>query len=266
MRATKEAGKILDEYVKLAKKLGKFPTAHEVQQIIASERQIKNHFGSFSKLKALATKNFPELGKYPDLKKDVKILVFDIETMFMTLEGWGLRDQNFSPDQIIEDSCMIGWAAKWLNEPASKVIYMDQSKAKNIFNNKKIVNGIIKLLNEADIVVSQNGIRFDTKKINTEVEFWNMETPSNYRHHDLLKIAKKYLNLPSYKLEYMSNRFNKKYKKLKHKKYPGQELWRECKRKNKDAWVEMRKYNIHDVLATEELYNRFKKWFFRKYS
>jgi len=107
----------------------------------------------------------------------------------MTLEGWDFRDQNFSPDQIIEDSCMIGWAAKWLNEPESKVMYMDQSKSRNIYNNKKIVKGIVKLLNEADIVVSQMR-SIDSKKINTEVEFWDMETPSNYSITIYLKLLK----------------------------------------------------------------------------
>lgn len=64
----------------------------------------------------------------------------------------------------------------------------------------------------------------------------------------------------------MTDKFCKKYKKLKHKKFPGHELWKECLKGNKEAWNEMRKYNIHDVLATEELYNVLKQWDFRKYS
>jgi DNA polymerase elongation subunit (family B) len=266
MRATKESGKILQEYVELAKKLGKFPTAHEVQQTITSERQVKNHFGSFSKLKELASKNFPEFGALPTLNKEPKILIFDIETFSMTVEAWGLRDQNFGLNQIVEDGYVVAWAAKWLNDPPSKVMYMDQSKVKYKMDNRKLIKEIAKLLDEADIIVSQNGIRFDSKWINTEIENHDLNKPSSYRHHDLYRIAKKYLNLPSYKLEYMSNKFNKKYKKLKHKNFPGHDLWRECRKGNKKAWEEMKTYNIHDVLATEELYNRFKKWFFRKYS
>jgi uncharacterized protein YprB with RNaseH-like and TPR domain len=265
MRADKESGKILKEYVELAKKLGKFPNRTEFESII-SERQYRKHFGTLAALKALAIKDFPEFGAPPVLTKNPKILVFDIETMAIQAEVWGLRDQNIGLNQIIEDGYVIAWAAKWLNDPASKVMYMDQSKSKDMQNNEKLIEGISKLLDEADIVVSQNGIRFDSKWINTEIESHDLEKPSSYRHHDLYRIAKKYLNLPSYKLEYMSNKFNKKYKKLKHKKYPGHDLWKECRKGNLSAWKEMKKYNIYDVLATEELYNRFKKWFFRKYS
>lgn len=44
-----------------------------------------------------------------------------------------------------------------------------------------------------------------------------------------------------------------KYKKLKHGKFPGMELWNECMRGNNEAWDEMEEYNIHDVLSLEEL-------------
>ena len=37
-------------------------------------------------------------------------------------------------------------------------------------------------------------------------------------------------------------------------------LWVECLKGNKDAWSEMKKYNINDVLSTEELYNVIKAW------
>ena len=265
MSATKKSGEILAKYVELAKKLGKFPTRTEFEPIV-SERQYRKYFGTLANIKNLASNNFPEFGALPILNKEPKVLIFDIETFSMTVESWGLRDQNFGLNQIVEDGFTVAWAAKWLNDPPSKIMYMDQSKVKNKKNNRKLVKEIVKLLDEADIVVSQNGVRFDSKKINDEVELYDLKKPSSYRHHDIYKIAKKYLNLPSYKLEYMSNRYNKKYKKLNHKKYPGHELWRECRKGNQDAWKEMRLYNIHDVLATEELYNRFKKWFFRKYT
>lgn len=61
MKPTKESGEILTEYVKLARKLGKLPSAYEIQRFICSERQIKNHFSSFKDLKELALKTHPEL-------------------------------------------------------------------------------------------------------------------------------------------------------------------------------------------------------------
>lgn len=265
MSKSKEADKLLKDYIKLAKKLGKFPTLHEVQQLIASERQVKNHFGAFSKFKAAAAEICPEFS-LPKLIKEPKILIFDIETAPILAHVWGLFDQNVGLNQIQSDWHVLSWAAKWAGDPPSKVMYQDQRNAKDVTNDKKILQSIRELLDQADLVITQNGIKFDSKKLNARFLFHEIKSPSSYRHRDTLKMAKKHFNLTSYKLEYMTDKFCKKYKKQKHKKYPGHELWKECLRGNKEAWKEMQKYNIHDVLATEELYNVLKQWDFRKYS
>lgn len=61
MKPNKENGAILLEYVKLARKLGKMPNVTEVTKYVTSERQVKNHFGSFKALKEVALKTHPEL-------------------------------------------------------------------------------------------------------------------------------------------------------------------------------------------------------------
>lgn len=42
--------------------------------------------------------------------------------------------------------------------------------------------------------------------------------------------------------------------KSDHKKFPGFELWYQCLVNNPEAWKEMRKYNMQDVLVTEQVY------------
>jgi hypothetical protein len=51
-----------------------------------------------------------------------------------------------------------------------------------------------------------------------------------------------------------------KYKKKKHKKFPGHELWTECLKGNIDAWNDMKEYNMYDVLSLEELYDILAPW------
>jgi hypothetical protein len=58
----------------------------------------------------------------------------------------------------------------------------------------------------------------------------------------------------------MSEKLCVKFKKLKHKQFGGFELWKECLAKNPLAWREMEKYNKHDVLALEELYQKLAPW------
>ncbi len=88
-----------------------------------------------------------------------------------------------------------------------------------------------------------------------------MNPPSPFRHIDTLVIAKKHFGFTSNKLEYMTKSLCNKNKKSSHKKFSGFELWRECLAKNKEAWEEMKHYNIMDILSLEELYvNHLRKW------
>jgi hypothetical protein len=58
----------------------------------------------------------------------------------------------------------------------------------------------------------------------------------------------------------MTDKLCVKYKKIKHDKFPGHELWTECLKGNLAAWKEMEKYNKYDVLALEELYHKLIPW------
>lgn len=187
-----------------------------------------------------------------------KILFFDIETSSILAHVWGIWDQNIALNQIERDWHVLSFAAKWAHE--KKVIYADQRNAKNIQDESKILKQIWNLLDAADIIVSQNGISFDSKKLNARFLHHGFPPPSKAKHIDTLKLAKKHFAFTSNKLEYMSEKFNTKYKKLKHKKYPGFELWAECMKGNIDAWNCMEKYNKYDVLSLEELYNKLIVW------
>lgn len=187
-----------------------------------------------------------------------KVLVFDIETSPILGFVWSLWDQNVGLNQIHKDWHLLSWAAKWLGE--KEMLYADQSKAKDIQDDSGILKKIWELLDEADIVLTKNGKRFDVKKLNARFAIHGMKPPSPYRHIDMETIARKYFAFTSNKLEYLSDKLNKKYKKLKHKKFPGFELWVECLKGNKKAWKELEIYNKYDVLSTEELYQHLSAW------
>jgi hypothetical protein len=184
--------------------------------------------------------------------------LFDIETSPIIAHVWDIWDQNVGLNQIQQDWHLLSWSAKWLDSP--KVIYMDQRKAKDITNDKAILQGLWKLLNEADIVITQNGIKFDAKKVNARFIQHGMQPPSYYKHIDTLQIAKRRFGFTSNKLAYMTDKLCTKYKKLEHKKFPGHEMWVECLKGNPKAWREMEVYNKHDVLSLEELYKKLMPW------
>ncbi len=189
-----------------------------------------------------------------------KVLLLDIETAPIIGYVWGLWDNNLGLNQIKSDWHVLAWAAKWLGDPASKIMYQDQRNAKNVEDDKKILAEIWKLMNEADIIITQNGKSFDAKKLNARFILNGFKPPSSYRHIDTKRIASNKFGFTSNKLEYMTNKLCTKFKKLKHSKFSGFELWSECLKGNIKAWKEMEKYNKYDVLSLEELYNKLQPW------
>lgn len=189
-----------------------------------------------------------------------KILVLDIETAPILAHVWGLWDQNVSLNMIKSDWHILAFAAKWYGESASKIIYMDQRNAKNIEDDSALLKKVWELMNEADILLTQNGDAFDIKKLNARFILNGFKPPSSYKSIDTCKIAKRKFGFTSNKLEYMTHKLNKKYKKQKHAKFSGFELWTECLAGNLKAWNEMKVYNQYDVLALEELYRKLQPW------
>lgn len=197
---------------------------------------------------------------YRPPKSGPKVLIFDIETAPIMGYVWGLWENNLGLSQIKSDWHVLSWAAKWLGSPDKEIMYMDQRNAKNIEDDSVILEQIWKLLDECDIVITQNGKSFDVKKLNARFVLNGFKPPSSYKHIDTRLIAKKHFAFTSNKLEYMTDKLCKKYKKLKHSKFSGFDMWKECLAGNVSAWKEMELYNKYDVLSLEELYNKLVPW------
>lgn len=187
-----------------------------------------------------------------------RILVLDIETFGLVVETWGIWQQVITPDQIIKDWCLASWAAKFIGE--EKVMYMDNRNRKDPRDDKQIVMGMHKLLNSTDIIVTQNGKSFDIKKLNARFAFYNLPPTSHVKHFDTKQVSKRKFGFTSNSLKELCKYLHIKFQKSEHKKFPGRDLWRQCEAKNLDAWKEMQKYNILDVLATEEVYKKLEPW------
>jgi len=188
-----------------------------------------------------------------------KALVLDIETSPILAYIWELGEQAVSLGQIHTDWHIMAWSAKWLDDPASKIFYKDLRGVKN-GDDISILKPLWNLLNEADIVITQNGQRFDSRKINARFMLHGMNPPKPYLHIDTYRLVKRVAAFTSNKLEYLTDKFCVEHKKITHGLFPGLKLWIECLKGNKKAWDEMKRYNIKDVLSTEELYKRVKAW------
>jgi DNA polymerase elongation subunit (family B) len=187
-------------------------------------------------------------------KRKPKILFVDIETAPIRVLAWDLKTYGYTPVNMLnKDRRIISFAAKLQGK--SKGYQYDLRKGVTKKNERNLLERLSYVLNDADVVVTQNGKKFDVKVIKGRLAVHRLPPIKNFEQFDTLKEAKKQFNLPSYSLEYVSQTFCRKYKKLQHKAFPGIDLWKECLRGNRKAWQEMAKYNIHDVLALEEWYD-----------
>lgn len=190
---------------------------------------------------------------------EAKILIADIETAPLELYAWGIWDVNASLEQIKTDWTILSFAAKWLGE--DKIIYADTGGRgkRHVRNDRKLMRPLWNLLTEADIVVAQNGRKFDVRKINARLIAHGFPPPSPYRVVDTMLVARKYFAFTSQKLKYTSEILGVP-PKDEHEEFPGFKLWAECLKDNPKAWAVMQRYNKQDILSTEHVYLKTRAW------
>jgi hypothetical protein len=163
---------------------------------------------------------------------------------------WGLWQQNVSLNQLLESGEVICFAAKWVG--AEETIFF----SKFHHGKDEMVSAAHALLDEADAVIHYNGQRFDIPHLNREFVEMELSPPSPYSQIDLLKVVKKQFRFPSNKLDYVTKALG-----LDHKvQNSGHTLWVKCMAGDYQAWEEMKKYNVQDVVITEQLYDRLLPW------
>lgn len=181
---------------------------------------------------------------------NVKILCIDIETTPNLAHVWGLWDQNIGLPQLLEQTEMLCFAAKWLGDP--KMFFGRQWP-----NDKEQMLGLVhRLLDEADVVMHFNGKRFDVPHINREFVQSGWMPPAPYKQIDLLNAVKKQFKFPSNKLDHILKSLQLE-GKVKH---AGHQLWIDCMAWDEKAWRKMATYNKRDVRALEDLYYRIQPW------
>lgn len=190
-----------------------------------------------------------------EAKHNAKILVFDIETSPINAYVWSLWKQNVSTQAIIDDWFMLTWSAKWLFDDT---IMSDRLTGKEALekNDKRIVQSLRNLLDEADIVIAHNGQKFDIKKLNTRILMNDIKQYSPFQLIDTLLHARKQLAFSSNKLDYLGEQLGVG-RKVQHS---GLDLWIRCYNGEDDALIEMEEYNKGDVTLLEDVYLKLRSY------
>jgi len=183
-----------------------------------------------------------------------RVAVLDIETLPGIGYFWSLWDQNISLEQIIEDSCMLGWAAKFLNESE---IYSDIMTSKEAINRdvSRIAKSCWDFMSQCDVIIGHNMASFDAKHINSAFLECNLP-PLKYITVDTLIVAKANFAFSSNKLAFLNKKLGIR-DKLSNEGFP---MWAKCSRGEEEALATMKGYNEGDIYSTEELFYKIRPY------
>jgi hypothetical protein len=182
------------------------------------------------------------------------VLFLDIETLPIKAYTWNTWDVNINKEQIIADWSVLCWAAKWYDDPRMITGCLTPKEAQ-ARDDKRICQSMWKLMDDADVIIAQNGKRFDIPKLNTRFWKWHIPQPSSYKLIDTLDAARRAFGMTYNSLDYLGE-FLGAGRKLRTEF----QLWVDCDLGNKEALARMQEYNENDVTLLEEVYNKMRGW------
>lgn len=196
----------------------------------------------------------------PAEKKGPRILVFDLETSPELGYVWGRFKQFLAPVQVKQRSFLLTWSAKWLGE--DEVVadaipnYREEKAPYGERDDFEVVSSIWHLLDECDVAIAHNGLRFDFPYLNSRFAYHGLGMPSPFKMVDTCKIAKKYFRFPANSLKELGIYLGIETPKLD----TNFQLWIDCMEGKKEAWDYMLEYNVYDVKLLEEVYYRLRHY------
>lgn len=196
----------------------------------------------------------------PAEKKGPRILVFDLETSPELGYVWGRFKQFLAPVQVKQRSYLLTWSAKWLGEEEAMADAIpNYRKTETSYGERddfEVVSSIWHLLDECDVAIAHNGLRFDFPYLNSRFAYHGLGMPSPFKAVDTCKIAKKYFRFPANSLKELGIYLGIETPKLD----TNFQLWIDCMEGKQEAWEYMLEYNVFDVKLLEEVYYQLRPY------
>lgn len=164
--------------------------------------------------------------------------------------------QFIRKEQIVDEWYMLSWSAKWLFETGIVSDVLTPEEAID-GNDKRIMESLWDLIDQADILVGHNIQGFDIQKMNSRFVVNGMMPPSSCQYIDTLYQSRRNFAFSRNDLDYLCGQF-----KLGERKADngGMSRWMKCMLGDPESLTEMEKYNRQDISASEELYLAMLPW------
>lgn len=180
------------------------------------------------------------------------ILIYDIETTPIRGRAWVHYDAHLV--HVDEPSKLMCFAYKWFGQSRKQFIAMwDEGDPDD---DRNVAEALHSLFDRADITIAYNGDRFDRKKANTRFLKHGLGPVSPAQTVDPLKIIKREFSHGKNTLDYITQ-----YHDLRAKRDAGGiSLWVDCENGDETARRQMKRYNLADVDALEDVYLLVRSW------
>jgi len=178
-----------------------------------------------------------------------KILIYDIETSFLIIKTFQLRNESAIPFRgIIQERNILTASWKWRGEKKTHSIAINPKKPAD---DKHIVIKLIELFNQADAIVAHYGDKFDHPYIMARAIFHKLKPPKPCTQIDTWKIARSKFLFNSNRLDYLGHFFG-----LGRKIKTEAQLWDDCMAGKPSAIKAMARYNRQDVDLLAAVFER----------
>ena len=246
---------LVEKLKAITRDLGRKPTRNEFCELAGVTQTSFRHLTYNGLLTLAGIPLHPNQQKIKIDPSPPKILIIDIEVNPLKVHSYGIRDQYHGTDAIDEDWTILSFAAKFLD--SEEIIYhaVDPMSPRD---DREVVAKAFELLNAIDCAVGHN-LNFDIKMLAARFLYYDLGQTRSFRSICTYKIARRHFRLSSNKLGYLASYLGV-IEKLEHEKYAGMKLFIECGKGNPDAFNCLEDYNVRDVVTTEAVYLRLRKY------
>jgi uncharacterized protein YprB with RNaseH-like and TPR domain len=202
-----------------------------------------------------------ELDETSQAQMNNKILIYDIETTLVRAKLFWTGKQYVNHKSLIDEPKIITISYKWLGD---NEVYSIKWDNKNKCD-KELVKEFAKIYSSANMVIGQNNGRFDDRFVTARAMKYNIPINVYVKSYDIMKKAKRMFRIPSYSMDYLSKYLEIDGKFDYKREYPGVSMWETIQygeqEESDKALDVMAKYNDQDVITTEMMYMRLRKYF-----
>lgn len=177
-----------------------------------------------------------------------KVLTIDIERVPGIAYAWEPKTRYIPARNFVEWPRMVCFAARWYGQ--KRVIFEAEW-----IDRDRMIQKAWDLYNEADVVYTYNGIRFDDKHLRSDWLVAGMQPPLPWKDVDLFRVVQQF-GFESKSLDSVTRRLGRPGKELH---YDMGVTWGAVEGDAANQ-RELKRYNIGDVELTEWLADRLRPW------